>query len=944
MALSDAELLDLVTQAQEGRKGDPGPKGPVGVGISEIRQPDPLSLVFVLTDGSTKKLALPAPNDGAVGEVGVQGPKGDVGPAGRNGRDGKDALDGKDGKDGLPGAPGLTINTAVVTEEGRLLIELSDNNVINAGYVRGEKGDKGEQGLSGLRGLEGKNGASVLSGGQAPSSDIGQDLDHYIDLSSPDLSFYKKNKGEWLKLTGLKPDITKSGNNMMSVPVGGGSGSGGAGGGGASTTKELNLVRAARVGVPKTIFADCANQFDWNWLAETDLIAVKSYLQQIDARLSALELVSGKTLLYTCEGTTGGAASGSGFFTVNASNPALVTQIQMGAVDKNGELPQTPVDGDTLLFIDAAGTGIEQRYIISDASGGLSNLVVTNALTSGDVWAAGVEFETYLFPTNKSAVEVATTAPVAPDIGLIWYEISTKIWYVWDGLAWNPAHLPPSFDARIVTIETETTTNTTNILTNTTDLATKITETDGDARYLQLTGGTVTGEVIAEDQLIINAPRNPGHTTNSFVIKGNLAGVDGEKLLYDQRSSSGSSADSRVLYEGGITENNEITTKKYVDDSVSAASGGTISASFTVVTSGNTWYKLIALRLNNTYECNVKTDNVPDIGSTALTVGVDGNPTRNSFISLGTSVGSGNYEFRISSANTFDIKPLDGGSVAISIVITGDSNGTAASDIISTETVSVTSSAWIETGDINQFRGGGLFATGGTPEIINYNDNVQLANVADPTDGTMVGNRDYNDARYGSSGSGIGGQFPSGAGPTVLTDALAGAQTYRKVIATQTYLGAHGDPPGFGLTFGPLVTDFNFNSQTSNMSVCFQEKTGSGNETTTFAATKSLILSGNYNRESNTIVLMANANNANKVKANQTVFWEFEFMLGCSTAPSSGWVAKVTAFYMTQYGHVLMHWGTYDCPSVSLGDMKDIVLWNQTSYNDWGNWQVVADY
>ena len=141
MALTDTELLDLVSAAQEGRKGDPGPRGNQGVGIQEINQPNPTTLVFVLTDGSTRTVDLPVPKDGVAGEIGAQGPKGDVGPAGSDGRNGKDALDGKDGKDGLSGAPGLSINTAVITNEGRLLIELSDNSVIDAGRAKGDQRD-----------------------------------------------------------------------------------------------------------------------------------------------------------------------------------------------------------------------------------------------------------------------------------------------------------------------------------------------------------------------------------------------------------------------------------------------------------------------------------------------------------------------------------------------------------------------------------------------------------------------------------------------------------------------------------------------------------------------------------------------------------------------------------------------------------------------------------
>ena len=218
MAMSDLELLELVEKAQQKQKGEPGP---AGVGISAIEQFDETGFTIRLTDGSFKRIALPAAQDGAIGPAGPAGAKGEPGPAGSPGRNGKSGLD---GRDGLPGTPGTSVDTGIVNSNGHLLLGLTDGSVIDVGRVVGPVGATGERGPVGLPGQSGVDGAAVLSGPRPPAQEDGIDGDHWIDLSSAGFGFYKKASGSWTKLAELR--VSQLGQQQTAV---GGSGSGGGG-------------------------------------------------------------------------------------------------------------------------------------------------------------------------------------------------------------------------------------------------------------------------------------------------------------------------------------------------------------------------------------------------------------------------------------------------------------------------------------------------------------------------------------------------------------------------------------------------------------------------------------------------------------------------------------------------------------------------------------------
>ncbi len=220
MALSDLELLDLAERAAAGRTGPPGPQG---VGIRSVEQNAADSFTVNLTDGTSKQISIPVPANGPAGPPGVAGSQGERGPAGQRGPAG---VDGRDGLDGRDGVDGNYIDSALVDTRGNLILGLSDGSVLEAGKVVGPAGATGSAGPTGLPGAAGADGNSILSGERAPTDELGNDGDFYIDLSSPQLDFYgPKRAGEWGgRRTFLKqPAITQQTSDpSRHAPVGAG--------------------------------------------------------------------------------------------------------------------------------------------------------------------------------------------------------------------------------------------------------------------------------------------------------------------------------------------------------------------------------------------------------------------------------------------------------------------------------------------------------------------------------------------------------------------------------------------------------------------------------------------------------------------------------------------------------------------------------------------------
>ena len=243
MALSDLELLQLVEKAQQ---KNTGPQGEPGIGIASIEQFTEDSFTISLSNGASKKIALPKANDGAAGEVGPKGEKGDRGSDGRNGRQGDQ---GPKGSAGVSGADGVSVTTAVVNADGVLLLGLSDNSIIRAGSVIGPAGASGPAGRVGDAGRDGLDGAAVLSGPRAPQETDGANGDHWIDISSAEYGFYKKSGNGWQKLSNLRQPTP---DRLVGSPGGGGGGVN-KGGGTLQTSATLPLANPSRKRTAKNL-------------------------------------------------------------------------------------------------------------------------------------------------------------------------------------------------------------------------------------------------------------------------------------------------------------------------------------------------------------------------------------------------------------------------------------------------------------------------------------------------------------------------------------------------------------------------------------------------------------------------------------------------------------------------------------------------------------------
>lgn len=145
------------------------------------------------------------------------------------GKDGKDGIDGKDGRNGTSMLAGTGIPLPNTGKEGDFYLNLSNidiygpktaqgwGNPISLKGIKGEKGDKGHKGDTGDKGekgdtgekgekgdtgdtgadgIAGVDGTKVFSGNGAPSPNVGNQGDFYIDLLNKTLYGPKRNN-QW---------------------------------------------------------------------------------------------------------------------------------------------------------------------------------------------------------------------------------------------------------------------------------------------------------------------------------------------------------------------------------------------------------------------------------------------------------------------------------------------------------------------------------------------------------------------------------------------------------------------------------------------------------------------------------------------------------------------------------------------------------------------------
>ena len=120
------------------------------------------------------------------------------------------------------------IETALVSSAGKLLIQLDDGTVIDAGYVRGGQGSAGKDGadgspgIPGAKGDPGENGAKWHTGVGAPEVGLGENGDLYMDVAASVLPIYQKVGGNWMFLANLKVTPAGGGGGGSAAPGGDG--------------------------------------------------------------------------------------------------------------------------------------------------------------------------------------------------------------------------------------------------------------------------------------------------------------------------------------------------------------------------------------------------------------------------------------------------------------------------------------------------------------------------------------------------------------------------------------------------------------------------------------------------------------------------------------------------------------------------------------------------
>ena len=83
---------------------------------------------------------------------------------GEKGSPGADGEQGEKGASGEPGPEGRGIAAVTVSDEGDLMVKMTDGEEVNAGRVRGERGEKGDRGEAGDRGERGEKGLPGADG------------------------------------------------------------------------------------------------------------------------------------------------------------------------------------------------------------------------------------------------------------------------------------------------------------------------------------------------------------------------------------------------------------------------------------------------------------------------------------------------------------------------------------------------------------------------------------------------------------------------------------------------------------------------------------------------------------------------------------------------------------------------------------------------------------
>ena len=474
MAVSDAELIQLLKGAEAGTRG---PQGEPGIGIDEIVQSDPSSFVITLTNGKTHRIELAAGRDGAPGRPGRDGSRGTEGPAGSRGGAGPMGPAGADGRDGVDG---VSIDSAIVSAQGNLLIGLTDGSIVDAGRVVGPPG-VGERGPVGLRGSDGADGAAVLSGPRAPKGSDGKDGDHWIDLSTPEFGFYKRSSGSWTKLANMRTPPQELGGQRTTV--------GGAGGGAGGSNHRPPIIDDG-TGTPPAVYPEGntggpLHEGDF-WVDANGALHV-----YIGGQWNKIRVYS-DMVLPAGDAPAGSSRDVDGSVEVSGNGGTG----QAIAEAANGETFANQFEFNNWLYY-----RVDRAPIVADDEPAEHPDFPVTGLKDGDYWInAGNQL--YVWKTHqwiplfaKGLLDVSDQAPADPQLGQLWFNTKPEELTLYvstlDDLGqpvWAPAAPPVSLDGIQSQIDSAV------IIQD--DLVSRVTSGEGKQRALENKVAALEGTVV----------------------------------------------------------------------------------------------------------------------------------------------------------------------------------------------------------------------------------------------------------------------------------------------------------------------------------------------------------------------------------------------------------------------------------------------------------------
>ena len=327
--------------------------------------------------------------------------------------------------------------------------------------------------------------------------------------------------------------------------------------------------------------------------AEQDIDTNEQDIEDLQIKVTELETTKGKVARYKVDNTIGTPVSRPGELSVNIPYWPNTTIISFGIEDLDNILTKPMSDGDIAEFIDV-GTNKVTRYKITDASG--APTLVGVEYISGDAdWAVNQEKQVYIYPQNQAgatkdyvdaqdALRVLKTGDTFTNYldfeahggGARFFRGADKYFSVWSfQVNETRCRIDPGRDFKLTGYPDGDSTerhllwwDQANDAFHVSRLAdplyddSAISRSYANSNYLQLSGGTTTGKVTIG---------KPGSNGAGFAIEGTTRSGDEGEILHVFHNAG--SYNDAVNYEGRVDSDNNIQTKKSVQELIADAIG-----------------------------------------------------------------------------------------------------------------------------------------------------------------------------------------------------------------------------------------------------------------------------------------------------------------------------------------------------------------------------------